>query len=77
LKNPEKFHEQDRMLDPITYHELLLTVHCNEPVINAEVVKKVFRQILEYKIIDAQDALQRNLPGLVEEALRRRKESAG
>lgn len=77
LLEPEKFHEQDNMLDPISYHELLLTIHCNVQEINEQTVKHTFRQIMGFKVIDAEDALARNLKGIVEEALKRRKISEG
>jgi hypothetical protein len=58
---------EDLIFDGITYRELIVTMHCNEQVIDARSMRKVFKQIMEHNLQDALDRLARNAPSILGE----------
>ena len=55
------FHEKDDLLRGITFDELIITVQSNEKTISAETVKKVYKELLQANIRDAEDELKDNM----------------
>ena len=58
----------DNLLDGITFEDLILAVHCNCSVINREAIKKQFFEILEQRLLDMNELLNRNIDKIAEEA---------
>lgn len=60
--------KEDNLLDPITFDELILTVHCNCREINPKTVREELRRILEYKRLDMEELLRINMDTIIKEA---------
>lgn len=58
----------DSLLDPVTFDDLILTVHCNCRTITPEAVKKEWDEILESRLADARFLLDNNMTAIMEEA---------
>jgi len=58
----------DNLLDGVTFDELILTVHCNCPVLNPEAVKKSLNEILSIRMQDMAYLLERNIDVIIAEA---------
>jgi hypothetical protein len=58
---------EDFVLDPVSYRELIVTLHCNERVIDARSVRKVFKEIMQHRILEVEDRLARNIPSIIDE----------
>ena len=64
----EDLHTSDNLLDAVTFDELILTVHCNCPVLNPEAVKKSLNEILSIRLQDMAYLLERNIDVIIAEA---------
>ena len=51
----------DNLLDGITFEDVILAVHCNCHVISRETVTKQFFEILEQRLLDMNELLNRNI----------------
>ena len=58
----------DNLLDGITFDDVILAVHCNCRVISRETVTKQFFEILEQRLLDMNELLNRNIDKIAEEA---------
>ncbi len=58
----------DNLLDGITFDDVILAVHCNWRVISRETVTKQFFEILEQRLLDMNELLNRNIDKIAEEA---------
>jgi len=58
----------DNLLDGITFDDVILAVHCNCHVISRETVTKQFFGILEQRLLDMNELLNRNIDKIAEEA---------
>ena len=58
----------DNLLDGITFEDVILAVHCNCHVISRETVAKQFFEILEQRLLDMNELLNRNIDKIAEEA---------
>lgn len=58
----------DNLLDGVTFDELILTVHCNCPVLNPEAVRKSLNEILSIRMQDMAYLLERNIDVIIAEA---------
>lgn len=58
----------DNLLDGITFEDVILAVHCNCRVISRETVTKQFFEILEQRLLDMNELLNRNIDKIAEEA---------
>ena len=58
----------DNLLDGITFEDVILAVHCNSRVISRETVTKQFFEILEQRLLDMNELLNRNIDKIAEEA---------
>lgn len=58
----------DNLLDGITFDDVILTVHCNCRVISRETVTEQFFEILEQRLLDTNELLNRNIDKIAEEA---------
>ena len=52
---------EDNLFDPITFNELILTVHCNCREITPKTVREELRRIFEYKRQDMEELLRINM----------------
>lgn len=55
----------DNLLDGITFEDVILAVHCN---CSRETVTKQFFEILEQRLLDMNELLNRNIDKIAEEA---------
>lgn len=55
----------DNLLDPITFDEVILTVHCNCSVIDRESVLKEILQLVKYRLDDTIDLLDINMDEII------------
>ena len=58
----------DNLLDGITFDDVILAVRCNCHVISRETVTKQFVEILEQRLFDMNELLDRNIDKIAEEA---------
>lgn len=58
----------DNLLDGITFEDVILAVHCNCHVISRETVTNQFFEILEQRLLDMNELLNRNIDKIAEEA---------
>lgn len=58
----------DSIFDPITFEDLILTVHCNVPKdsITAEVVLRELRSILDCRLEDMWFLVEKNMDKIIE-----------
>lgn len=61
----EDLRTDDNLLDPITFDELILTVHCNCSVIDRESVLKEILQLFNYRLDDTIDLLDINMDEII------------
>lgn len=61
---------EDNLLDPITFDELVLTLHCNARTINEKAARRELREIMTSRVQDLEFLLENNM----EEILRAAKE---
>lgn len=52
---------EDNLLDPITFDELVLTLHCNARTINEEAAKRALREIMTTRMEDLEFLLENNM----------------
>jgi hypothetical protein len=64
----EYFHPKDDLLSGITFEELIDTIYSNEKVVNENVVKKVFRNLVNAKIHDAEYELKQSMKQIIKAA---------
>jgi len=57
----------DEILGNITIGELIDTLVSNEPTINEKIVMKVYKEILDYKLQDAEDELKHYMKFILKE----------
>lgn len=58
----------DNLLDGITFEDVILAVHSNCRVISKETVTKQVFEILEQRLLDMNELLNRNIDRIAEEA---------
>jgi hypothetical protein len=63
---------EDNLLDQISYRELIVTLHCNEKVIDEKAVRRVLKEIQSFRQLDLEDRLQRNMKHIIAESKRLR-----
>jgi ribosomal protein L7/L12 len=66
-------YEDDNILDPITFYDIILMLDCNEKVIDKTTALKCYKELLEMRLEDAKDLININLDEIVKEAKKRRK----
>lgn len=62
----------DAILDEITFEDLILTVHCNCREITPSAVQNELNDILQIRLDDMWDLLQRNMDTIMAEAAKDR-----
>ena len=65
LKLGEDVHEQDNLLDNITFADVILAVRCNEKVVDEKAVRRVVKQILETAMQDFNFLLDNNMDVII------------
>ena len=68
----EDMHKSDCILDPITFEDIILAVHCNEKVLNENAIKRVAKEILESRLQDFEYLLKNNINEIIAEAAKGR-----
>jgi hypothetical protein len=61
------FHEKDDLMRGITFEALLTAVGSNEKEINENVVKTVFKELLDANLEDAHSELKENMKQIIKE----------
>ena len=59
---------EDNLLDPITFDELVLTLHCNARTINEEAAKRALREIMTIRMEDLEFLLENNMDEILRAA---------
>lgn len=60
---------QDNILDPVTFQDLILAVHCNCQKITPDAVKKEMKQIVEMRIEDTMFLIEKNMQAIMDSAM--------
>ena len=68
----DDMHPNDAIFDLITFADIILAVHCNERVIDKNVVKRTARDILESRLEDFYYLLDNNIEEIIVEAMKGR-----
>lgn len=64
--------EYDNILDGFDIESVIIALVCNERVIDGRAVKKVYREILEMRLDDAEFVLNNNIDEIIQAANERR-----
>lgn len=62
----------DNLLDPVTFDDLILALHCNEKVIDKAAIARVIREIMEQRLEDMKFLLKNNTEEIIAEAMKGR-----
>lgn len=65
---------EDNLLDPITFQDLVLQVHCNCRKITPMAVEKELRETLNSRFADMQYLFEKNIDRIMAEAMKGRGE---
>ena len=65
---------EDNLLDPISFQDLVLQVHCNCRKITPMAVEKELRETLNSRFADMQYLIERNIDRIMAEAMKGRGE---
>lgn len=68
----EDMHKSDCIFDPITFEDIILAAHCNERMLDENVIKRVAKEILENRMIDFEYILENNINEIIAEAAKGR-----
>lgn len=61
----EDLNEDDNLLDPITFRDVILAVHCNCRTINPDAVRETLREILDMRLDDMTELMKRNMDEVI------------
>lgn len=64
----EDLSTSDNLLDPVTFDDLILAVHCNCRVITPDEVVRTMREMLEQRLQDTRFLIKNNMEAIMEEA---------
>ena len=64
----EDLSTSDNLLDPVTFDDLILAVHCNCRVITPDEVVKTMREMLEQRLQDTRFLIKNNMEAIMDEA---------
>lgn len=64
----EDLSTSDNLLDPVTFDDLILAVHCNCRVITPDEVVRTMREMLEQRLQDTRFLIKNNMEAITEEA---------
>lgn len=64
--------ESDNLLDPVTFENLILAVHCGSPVIDKKAVEATMKEIMEERLADMRFLLKKNMGAIIKAAKRGR-----
>lgn len=64
----EDLSTSDNLLDPVTFDDLILAVHCNYRVITPDEVVKTMREMLEQRLQDTLFLIKNNMEAIMDEA---------
>ena len=59
---------EDNLLDPITFDELVQTLHCNARTINEAAAKRALREIMTTRMEDLEFLLENNMDEILRAA---------
>ncbi len=65
----EDLAEQDDILDPITFDEVIMSLHANGGEISEKSVKKLMKEIVDIRMQDAMFLLNKNMATIIDRAL--------
>lgn len=68
FKLGEDLCEDGNLLDPITFKDVILHVHCSARAINATTIRKMAQEIMCQRAADMNELLDRNIDKIAEEA---------
>lgn len=57
----------DSILQGFIIEDVIMTVNCNEPVINETIVRKVFDEMLTHAIVNARELLKQNMQVILDD----------
>lgn len=60
--------EYDNLLDPVSFHELIITVHCNCKEITEKTVRSELKRIMEIRQQDLNYLLSNNIEEIIKAA---------
>ena len=72
----DDLYTSDNLLDPITFDQLIMAVHCDCRQVNEASVRREQEKILEMRKDDMMELLERNMDIIIEKALENRKQDA-
>lgn len=64
----DDLHQQDCILDPITFDDLILAVHHNCPKITPQAVNETLREIIDQRLTDTVFLLKKNTDEIMRRA---------
>ncbi len=67
-KLQEGFHQMDDLLSGFTFGELIETLQSNEAIIDERSVRKVFKELLNFRLEDARYELKKNMHQIIKES---------
>jgi len=64
--------EDDNLLDPVSFYDVILAVRCNCKMIDRAAVKKTVKEIMESRMEDMEFLLEQNMAEIIKAAKRGR-----
>ena len=64
----EDLHEDDAIFEQITFNDIILSLHCNERVIDRKTALKVFKEIMEIRMQDFEYLFNNNIDEIIAKA---------
>lgn len=64
----EDLSTSDNLLDPVTFDDLILAVHCNCRLITPDEVVKTMSEMLEQRLQDTRFLIKNNMEAIMDEA---------
>lgn len=64
-----------KLIDPLTFAELLLEIHCNIEHISEETITQQFEDDLKSRVVEARSIFRANLRNILAKAIEQRKKN--
>lgn len=60
---------QDNVLDPVTFENLILAIHCNCQRLTPDAVRNELKQIIEMRMEDTMFLIEKNMQAIINAAM--------
>ena len=61
-------HQKDDLMSGFTFEDIIITLQCNEPIINEAAVKRIASEMLQGRLEDYEAMLNQNIAEILKQA---------